>query len=483
MLERRGTAGFLTDFSPANRTRSRYAGRAFGVWEDDMRKTLVALACLAATSTVGACASAPVSDAALPSVVAAPARAVTLDALAEDYVKLILDIGQQEDGYVDAYYGPAEWQAEANASTETVAELRIRAAALMTDLAGMAAALMTNSASVDPQIFQRIAYLSAHVSAADARLRMLDGEQFSFADEAEALFGIRPEILPLSHYDGVLAQIDALVPGDGPLSDQVAAFKSHYVIPRDRLQPVMDAAIAECRRRTMVHMALPQNESFTLAFVSDKPWSGYNYYQGNAASKIEINADFPIFTERAIDLGCHEGYPGHHVYNALLEQTFVRDRGWMEMSVYPLFSPMSFIAEGSANYGIDLAFPGVEGAAFERDVLFPLAGLDPATVERKTELQRLLRQLARAEYTIADDYLSGRIDRERAIDLLMQYSLADRAKATQRLRFIDTYRSYIINYGLGRDTVQSWVERQGPDHWATMQRLLASQTLPIDLMP
>mgnify|MGYP002652973632 CR=1 FL=1 len=69
---------------------------------------------------------------------------------------------------------------------------------------------------------------------------------------------------------------------------------------------------------------------------------------GGAASKIEINADFPIYTERAIDLGCHEGYPGHHVYNALLEQTFVKDRGWVEMSVYPLFSPMSLIAEGSA---------------------------------------------------------------------------------------------------------------------------------------
>ena len=80
--------------------------------------------------------------------------------------------------------------------------------------------------------------------------RMISGEVMSFADEAEALFGIRPELRPLSSYDPVLAEIDALLPGEGSLTDRVTAFKSHYIIPRDRLQVVMDAAIAECRRRT-----------------------------------------------------------------------------------------------------------------------------------------------------------------------------------------------------------------------------------------
>ncbi len=37
----------------------------------------------------------------------------------------------------------------------------------------------------------------------------------------------------------------ALIPGEGSLTDRVTAFKSHYVIPKDRLQVVMDAAIAE----------------------------------------------------------------------------------------------------------------------------------------------------------------------------------------------------------------------------------------------
>ena len=427
-----------------------------------MRAFLISLLCL-----LGACATVPTAG--------PDPSGDSLDAIARDYVALILEIGEHEEGYVDAYYGPAEWAAAAEANPRPVPQL-IQGAASLTD---RLQALST--AGADPAVAQRKKYLLAHVSAAAARLRMISGEKMGFADEAEALFGIRPELAPLSSYDPVLAEIDALLPGPGPLADRVTEFKSHYVIPKDRLQAVMDAAIAECRRRTARHIDLPANENFTLAFVGDKPWSGYNYYQGNSQSKIEINADFPIYTERAIDLGCHEGYPGPHVYNALLEQTFVRERGWVEMSVYPLFSPMSFVAEGSANYGIDLAFPGDEGLAFEREVLFPLAGLDPATAEKKAELQALTRRLARAEYTIADAYLAGRIDRDTAIEQLMKYSLADRAKATQRLRFIDTYRSYIINYGLGRDVVQAWVEGQGGDRWDAMETLLSSQILPVDI--
>ncbi len=422
---------------------------------------------------LGACALNPAGR----SAPAAEASGDSLDAIARDYVAMTLEIGEREPGYVDAYYGPPEWQTAAHANPRTVPQLIQGAASLTQRLT----AISTRGA--EPAVVQRRKYLLAHVSAASARLRMLSGEKMSFAAEAYALFGIRPELKPLETYDAILAQVDALVPaGPGTLTDRVTAFKSHYIIPKDRLQAVMDAAIAECRRRTLQHIALPADEDFSLAFVNDKPWSGYNYYQGNSASKIEINTDFPIYTERAIDLGCHEGYPGHHVYNALLEKTFVRGRGWVEMSVYPLFSPMSFVAEGSANYGIDLAFPGDEGTAFERDVLFPLARLDPATAEKKAELMALTRQLARAEYTIADDYLSGRAGREETIARLAKYTLTDPPKAAQRLRFIETYRSYIINYGLGRDTVQAWVERQGPDHWVGMETLLSSQILPADLV-
>ncbi|MBX3478201.1 MAG: hypothetical protein KF910_11370 [Brevundimonas sp.] len=406
----------------------------------------------------------------------APSEAArTLDAAARDYVALILEIGEHEDGYVDAYYGPPEWLAAAKANPRSVADLTQAAAALSDRIAG------APDADLDAMERQRKKYLLAHVSAAAARLRMISGQVMGFADEAEALFGVRPDLPPLESFDPVLAELETLVPGEGPLGERITAMRAHYVIPKDRLDAVMRTAIAECRARTARRIALPDNERFTLEFVTDKPWSGYNYYKGDAESLIQINTDLPIYIDRAVDLGCHEGYPGHHVYNALLEQAFVRDRGWVEMSVYPLFSPMSLIAEGSANYGIDLAFPGHERTEYEARVLYPLAGLDPATAEDGGRLVALADRLKPAEYTIADDFLSGRVGREETLERIQKYGLADRARAIQRLSFIETYRSYVINYGLGRDMVRDWVARQGQDHWLGMKTLLASQTLPVDL--
>jgi hypothetical protein len=187
---------------------------------------------------------------------------------------------------------------------------------------------------------------------------------------------------------------------------------------------------------------------------------------------------------RAVDLGCHEGYPGHHAYNALLERELARGRGWVEYQVYPLYSPQSFIAEGSANYGIDLAFPGEERLAFETGTLYPLAGLPTGGAAEYLALQEALRDLAGARFTIARDYLEGRITREQAVDLTQRYQLVSRARAEQSVAFTDEYRAYVINYGLGRDMVARHIEAAGADpaaRWAAMARILSEPTLPSDL--
>lgn len=401
-----------------------------------------------------------------------------LDAIAEDYVRLSLEIGTHEDGYIDAYYGPPEWKAEAEASPRTRKTLLDAVDALEARLDPAVLAL------TDAQTTRRAVFLRAQLTAADTRLRMMLGQRFSFEDEARGLFGVAPEIEPLASFDPVLARIEALVPGDGPLPERVDAYESRFAIPDDRLQAVFDAAIAECRRRTIAYIALPANERFTLAFVTDKPWSGYNYYQGDAMSRIEINTDLPILISRAVDLGCHEGYPGHHAFNALLERELVEERGWIEFSVYPLYSPQSLIAEGSANYGIDLAFPGEERLGFETRVLYLLAGLDPGEAERYLALQEALEELAGARFTIAREYLEGRMTREQAIAATQRYQLRSRARAEQSIGFTDAYRSYVINYGLGEELVREFIESEGATQearWAAMERLLSEPTLPSDL--
>ena len=90
-----------------------------------------------------------------------------------------------------------------------------------------------------------------------------------------------------------------------------------------------------------------------MEYVTKQVWSAYNWYKGNAQSLIQVNTDFPTEAKFVLHLACHEGYPGHHVYNALLEDRLVRKRGWIEYTVYPLYSPQSLIAEGSADYGVE----------------------------------------------------------------------------------------------------------------------------------
>jgi hypothetical protein len=310
------------------------------------------------------------------------------------------------------------------------------------------------------------------------------GENFSFDTESRRLFGATAPDYDAAHFDAILDDIDTLLDGEGDLSARVNRFREQFVIPANRLPAVFDAAIAECRRRTLLFIELPENESFELEYVNDKPWSGYNWYQGNSQSLIQINTDLPIFISRAVDLGCHEGYPGHHTFNALMEKNLVEDRGWIEFSLYPLFSPQSLIAEGSGNYGVGLAFPGSDRVQFERKVLFPLAGLDPTEADRYYELLELLSRLSYAGNEAARDYLNGTIDREQAVQWLVDYTLSSPERARQRTDFFDTYRSYVINYNLGKDMVREYVERDTQDHaarWRKFKHLLSSPMSPADL--
>ena len=427
-----------------------------------IRYLVAALAAFA----LAACAKTPVSDAAL-------------DAVARDYLLLQLTIGEKEEGYIDAYYGPPEIeaQAKADAAANDLPKLAERVAALRARIAAAAA----EEGSLDER---RAKFLDAQLVAAQTRLRMMQGENLPFVEEAEGLFGVRPETPDLATFDPLIARIDALVSGEGPLWQRIDTFDNRFNIPADKLKAVMDASIAECRKRTLAHYALPEGERFDLALVTDKPWSGYNYYQGGYHSKIEVNTDLPVRLDRAIDLGCHEGYPGHHVFNALMEQALVKGRGWVEYTVYPLYSPQSLIAEGSANYGIELAFPGDDALAFNRTVLAPLAGLPADDIDRYLELTDLLGQLRPAGYTIAAQFLAGKIDEDAAKALIQRYQLSSPERAAQSLRFIQTYRSYIINYGLGKDMVQHAVEAAGaaPDaRWDRMKAILSEPTLPADL--
>ena len=407
------------------------------------------------------------------------ARADSLDRIARDYVRLILEIGERDTGYVDAYYGPAGWRRAAHAHPRTLDELAAAAETMR----------------------RRLEAIPARARSLEGRRRTSCAAQLDRRQPTPPSGpGRHPELRRGGprHLRGrsPIAAARALRPHSSPGSsgwcrargrspDRVDAFQDRFVIPPDRLEAVMRAAIAECRRRTLAHIPLPRGEAFTLEFVTHQSWSGYNWYQGHYRSLIQVNTDFPVRMSRAIDLGCHEGYPGHHVYNMLLERILARGRNWVEFTVYPLYSPQSFIAEGSANYGIELAFPGEERLEFERRVLYPLAGIpSPKGPTPISSFRRRSARWAGARFTIASDLIDGRITRDQAIALTQRYGLVSRPRAEQVVAFTEHYRAYVINYGLGRDMVAAAIERAGADpaaRWAAMRRMLSEPTLPADL--
>jgi hypothetical protein len=399
-----------------------------------------------------------------------------MNTLAERYVRLVLALGQHDSDYVDAYYGPPEWRTQAESQTSPLAELSSRAAALAQDIAAA-----TPADGADEMIRLRHTYLERQLAAVRTRISMLTGAKLGFDEESKALYDAVAPVHTDADFAGVLARLDAMLPGTGPLVERFDEFRKHFIIPTERLDSVFTAAIDACRARTLQHIGLPAGETFTVEYVTNKSWSGYNWYQGNYHSLIQVNTDLPIYVDRAIDLACHEGYPGHHVYNVLLEKSLVRDRGWVEFSVYPLFSPQSLIAEGTANYGIEVAFPRTERIEFERRALFPAARIEPGTADRYYEVLGLVDQLSYAGNEAARRYLNGAIDATAAADWLETFGLYSRARAQQRVRFIDQYRSYVINYNLGKDMVAAYIESRGTDRWTEFARVISSPRLPSDL--
>lgn len=378
----------------------------------------------------------------------------SMDELAKDYVRLALQVGQVDADYVDAYYGPDSLRSSTtpNDTAAFLEQLETTADRLLAELGALPRAS-------DEMTELRQKYLVGQLTALKCRVQILRGRKVSFEQQAEELYQGAPPTYDETHFAELVAQLDKELPGSGPIQPRMEAFQKNFIIPADRIDTVFKAAIAECRKRTLQYVQLPENENFTVEYITGQPWSGYNWYKGNAFSLIQVNVDLPISIDRAIDLAAHEGYPGHHVYNVLLEKHLSKDRGWIEFMVYPLFSPQSLIAEGSANYGKQVVLTKDERLAFERDVLYPLAGLDPKMAEKYERVEDLKSQLNYAGNEAARNYLNGVWDKTKAVEWMVKYGLYTQASAEKRIRFIERYGAYVINYNYGEDMVRDYVER------------------------
>lgn len=408
-----------------------------------------------------------------------------MNIIAEAYVKLVLKIGQHDSDFIDDYFGPEEWKPEEliHDGTDTLIhkQLSEEADRLLDELENLA------DFRADELETLRYRYLYKQLLAAKTKLFMISGVELSFDEESKALYDAVSPTYSEEHYNEIINNLNKILPGAGSVSERLNKFKESFIIPKEKLDAVFKAAIDECRKRTQRHIILPSNENFTIEYVTDKPWSGYNWYKGNSYSLIQINTDLPIFIDRAVDLAAHEGYPGHHVYNLLLEKNLYKEKGWVEFSVYILFSPQSLIAEGTANYGIDVAFPGESRIRFEKDVLFPLAGLNPETADKYYRISALLEGLSYAGNEAARNYLDGKLNKEETRNWLIKYSLMSPERAEQRIKFVEKYRSYVINYNLGKDIVKKYIEAKdgtadNPEkRWELFEYLISTPQTPSGL--
>jgi hypothetical protein len=388
------------------------------------------------------------------------------------YVRLALALDAATDGgYVFAYRGPAEVTAEATAAGLSVDAIADQVHALIVDIDTMVASGLEA---------ERLEALRFQLQAMLARIDVLQGEDMEFNDEALRVFGVRPPTLSVDEADAALAAVDRLLPGHGSLAERANAFRAKLRIPEDRQEAVFGRALEACHARTKKYIDLPEDERVELVFVDRLPAVGRYDYLGGFTGRITVNRQIATI-ENAIYLGCHEGYPGHHL-RAILRAERFGDRDWPELELSTLFEPAALLSEGLGQYAVDLAFSDEEQVRLLREELLPLAGLDPAEAERIVALRRAMKGvMAYGTVEVPRAYLDGEISREEAIDLSARYSLQPRDGMAQMFGFVDAFRTYVVTYSLGENIVRERIEAHGTDtrdRWMAFRDLNAALVTP-----
>lgn len=408
-----------------------------------------------------------------------------MNSIAEGYVKLVLEIGKYDPNYVDAYYDPKEWKPkEENLQFDSTAHSKLIniADSLLNELE-----LLSEYSATELETL-RYRYLYKQLFAVKTKIIILNGSVLPFDLESRALYDVSPPEVSEDSLQIIIDELDKILPGKGDVAERVINLKKKFEIPKDKIAVVFDAAVKECKRRTSKYINLPAGENFKAEYVTGKPWGAYNWYKGNLFSVIQIATDFPVYIDSPVGLAAHEGYPGHHVYNILLEQNLVKNKGWIEYTVYPLYSPQSLIAEGTAVFGEEILFPGDERMKFEKEVLFPLAKLDTTNAELYYKVISLQEKLSGAGVLAARNYLNGDWTKDETVTWLQKFQLRTKERVEKYLSFIETYRSYVVTYNAGDKIIRDYVESNGGTEdnlarsWEILNTLISTPQTPSGLM-
>jgi len=188
-----------------------------------------------------------------------------MNEIAEQYVKLVLEIGLYKPDYVDAYYGPAEWNPDESSKQEIDTTLTKALNAKADDLLNELEALKVYQATELETL--RYRFLSKQLLSVKGMIFIISGGTFSFDQEAQLLYDAEPPHYDKKHFHKIINELENIVPGSGSLSKRLNEFNDQFIIPHDKLDTVFTASIYECRRRTLKHINLPKEESFEVKYV------------------------------------------------------------------------------------------------------------------------------------------------------------------------------------------------------------------------
>jgi hypothetical protein len=380
--------------------------------------------------------------------------------LGERYLELGLRLGRHADGLVDAYYGPSE-------IAERVEAEDLRAPS---DLVADAAALLE---SLDGLEEQRRTWLHAQLVGLETVARVLAGEEVAYEDEVERCYGIRPEHVPEEQFEEAHRALDEVLPGDGSLAERYQDWRETNTLAGDQLAGAIDSLAVDLRARTQELTGLPEGESVEFEYVTDEPWSAFNYYLGGLRSKCAVNTDVPLTPAFLIGVVAHETYPGHHTEHAWKERVLVDERGIVEESILMIGTPHSLISEGIATLAPEMALGEDAERVAAEHVRESGVPFDP-------ELARSVRQAARPLRTVSTNaalllHSQGASEEETGA-YLKRWGLVSDRRVEQALRFMThpVWRSYGTTYTDGYRICSAFVDGDP----GRFKRLLKEQLTP-----
>lgn len=397
--------------------------------------------------------------------------------LVSGYIELGLAIGRHIDGFVDAYYGPPEPKQRIDAEPPRIpAHLVADARALIAGIdAGESLDDVTSATSSSDAARRR--WLRAQVVGMLTTARKLSGEEIEYADEVESCYGVRPCPVEWEEVSEAHKRLESAVPGTGPLAERVTSWRESHAIDPGKLLGAIDTLAEDLKERTDRLFGVPDGARVDFELVTDKPWSGFNTYLGDLRSRVDINVDLPVLSLSLPHLVAHEAYPGHHTEHSRKEVGLVRNRRWIEETIFLVGTPQCLIAEGLADLGLRV----VMGDDYEHAVAphFRALGIryDADVAAEVADASQLLGGVrATAAWRLHQEGAAP----ETVVGELERWALLSHVRAEKAVEFLlhPTWRAYITCYVEGYELCKTSV---GGDP-TRFGRLLNEQLVPEDLV-